>query len=159
MVAVWDEEITQLKEATVSSIHQLFQTTDTEAKIVIPIEVIEAATDCHLRPQEKNGKRKKRCLVCEANFHLKQYESKIFSTTQKDDDISNAGSWKPAPEEFMLRGKSIHSLNCFSSFSCVVDRPLLACLRAAVSMSAEGIVPSSLLFKLCYCSLISIVLL
>ncbi|KAI4457698.1 e3 ubiquitin-protein ligase shprh family member [Holotrichia oblita] len=107
MLAVWDEEITKLKSETVQSIHELFEMTEGEdSKMIIPTEVIEAATDCHLRPQKKSNKKKKKCPVCDANFYLKQYESKIFSTTQQDDDISNTGSWKPAPEEFMLRALS-----------------------------------------------------
>lgn len=104
MLAVWDEDITNLKSKTVESIHQLFEMIEEESKMVIPAEVIEAASDCHLRPQKKSNKKKKKCPLCDANFYLKQYESKIFSTTQQDDDISNTGSWKPAPEEFMLRG-------------------------------------------------------
>ncbi|GJQ74764.1 hypothetical protein Trydic_g21610 [Trypoxylus dichotomus] len=104
MIAQWDEEITELKEQTIRSIHQLFEMTEEgETKIIIPNEVMEAATDCHLRPQSKQSKKKKKCPLCDANFYLKQYESKIFNTTQKDDDISNTGTWKPAPEEFMLR--------------------------------------------------------
>lgn len=103
MIGVWDEEITQLKEESVESIHKLFEMTEGDSKMVIPDEIIEAATDCHLRQQNK-PKRKTKCPVCNVNFLLKQYESKIFSTTQQDDDISNTGSWKPSSEEFMLRG-------------------------------------------------------
>ncbi|XP_044258765.1 E3 ubiquitin-protein ligase SHPRH [Tribolium madens] len=105
-IAIWDENISELRETTIDVVNNLYtHCPDDEFKIIISQELVQKATDCHLRPQKKS-KSKKKCPVCVANDHLKAYELKLFAMskrTQNFEDMSLKGSWKPTPEELIFK--------------------------------------------------------
>lgn len=99
-----------MKYTLVTGLEGLYNYHKDSGKLIISDSLVNSAMACHLRP-EKNTKIKKKCKVCQVNDALKQYESRLFNTKQRkneDDDtnaISNKGSWKPTPEELVLKGK------------------------------------------------------
>ncbi|XP_008201431.1 E3 ubiquitin-protein ligase SHPRH isoform X2 [Tribolium castaneum] len=105
-IATWDENISELRETTIEVVNDLYtHCPDDEFKIIIAQELVQKATDCHLRPQKKSKSRKK-CPVCVANDHLKAYELKLFAMSKRTEtfvDMSLKGSWKPTPEELIFK--------------------------------------------------------
>lgn len=90
------------------SINRLYKKAE-NGDLIVSKEVVEAATDCHLRPPQKKGKSSqasnKKCLVCAANDNLNLYECRLFSSVKKDKEgASNTCAWKPCSEELILKG-------------------------------------------------------
>lgn len=82
---------------------------ENSGKILISDKIIEAAVDCHLRPQ-KGVPKSKKCIVCTVSEVMRSYEAKLFNMmsakkSEASEDISNKGSWKPTTEELILQGK------------------------------------------------------
>lgn len=89
----------------------LLYTKSENGDLIVSKNIVEAATDCHLRPPQKKGKsapsNTKKCLICAANDNLNLYECKLFSSVKKDKEgASNTCAWKPSSEELILKGKS-----------------------------------------------------
>jgi E3 ubiquitin-protein ligase SHPRH len=107
-IATWDDTISELREKTIDVVNNLYtHCPQDEFQIVIAQELVEKATDCHLRPQKKS-KSKKKCEVCVANDHLKSYEFKLFSMSKRTanfEEMSLKGSWKPTTEELIFKCK------------------------------------------------------
>lgn len=108
LVTKWDNEISELGTTAADSVNRLYTKTE-NGDLIISREVVEAATDCHLRPPQKKGKSaqasSKKCLVCVANDNLNLYECRLFSSVKKDKEgESNTCAWKPSSEELILKG-------------------------------------------------------
>ncbi|RZC37273.1 E3 ubiquitin-protein ligase SHPRH [Asbolus verrucosus] len=105
-IAIWDENISELRQSSIDIVNDLYtHCPDDEFKIVIAQELVQTATDCHLRPQKK-ARSKKKCPMCVANDHLKSYELKLFSMTKRTkhfEEMSLKGSWKPTTEELTFK--------------------------------------------------------
>lgn len=112
-VATWDEEILSLRENALKAVTGLYELSEGDGGVVnIAEDLVQSATDCHLRSQKKSKAAKKLCNLCKASKELQKYECKIFSMEgrreDEDKDISTKGSWKMTFEEVIL--KVLHSL-------------------------------------------------
>lgn len=105
MVGSWDEDITEMRDKSLELISNLYSMSETEGKLTIPPDVVQLATDCHLRPTKDKKENKKKCPVCITNEELRHYECKLFSMEKKNDEsqVLVTGSWKPCTEEYVLR--------------------------------------------------------
>lgn len=86
---------------------KLYELNKVDHKIIIKENIVQKATDCHLRPN-KQAKNRKKCPVCISNDKLKKYEGTIFSMTQRTtnyEEMSLQGSWKPTLQEIIFKCK------------------------------------------------------
>ncbi|KAJ3664999.1 hypothetical protein Zmor_000523 [Zophobas morio] len=106
-ISSWDDHISNLRENAIQVVNDLYtHCPEDEFQIIVSDELVQKATDCHLRPQKKSKSSKKKCPVCVANDHLKAYEFELFfmgKRTTNFEDMSLKGSWKPTPQELIFR--------------------------------------------------------
>uniref|UniRef100_A0A1Y1LAC0 RING-type domain-containing protein n=3 Tax=Photinus pyralis TaxID=7054 RepID=A0A1Y1LAC0_PHOPY len=102
-LAAWDDELIKFRKKTIQLVSEMYSSEDGK-KIEIDENLIFDAMECHLRP-EKKSKKVKKCLVCRVSVQMRNYESVLFDMESKSAkaDISNKGSWKPSPQELILR--------------------------------------------------------
>lgn len=106
-IFLWFDAITDLRAKLFVTVDQLYEISS-NSQIVIKANVIEDATNCHLRPTKKDKSRKTGCCVCISNKHLKMYEGTLFSMTQRTknfEEMSLKGSWKPTFQELTFKCK------------------------------------------------------
>ncbi|KAL3277364.1 hypothetical protein HHI36_012714 [Cryptolaemus montrouzieri] len=106
-VSKWDEQVTNYRADTINEINRLFTNKkDGNYKIIVEQKVVELATDCHLRPEQKTSGKKFKCPLCKANDNLKNYECQLFNMTKRTvtyEEMSLQGSWKATSQELILR--------------------------------------------------------
>lgn len=107
-VTAWDDTITNLRKDILNKFSCIYNAD--ENQFIIPQKIVNAAMNCHLRPNQVKGKKKQDCPLCKAITKLKLYEAKLFSKKENDKAAANVGVYKCNPEEVWLRG------NCCTIF-------------------------------------------
>lgn len=115
VLVTWNDKVIGQKkklQETFKKIYTSFHTDDNNS-YYIKEEMINAATDCHLRPRKK--KPTKPCLCCTVDVTLKKYECLLFQMNSKrNTNQSNEGNWMPSFQERVLNmlltfGKTINA--------------------------------------------------
>ncbi|KAF2879520.1 hypothetical protein ILUMI_26652 [Ignelater luminosus] len=108
-VGTWERKINDLRLTTIDLLNKIYDYTTDDKNIIISAGLVQAAVDCHLRPQERNTEESK-CLVCKVSVQMREYEAKLFDMTKTNniEDISNKGSWKPTSEELIFKDTGSH---------------------------------------------------
>ncbi|XP_018318562.1 E3 ubiquitin-protein ligase SHPRH [Agrilus planipennis] len=105
-VTRWSQDVMNLRDETMSLLEMMYTYSKENNKLTLAQGLVEYAAGCHLKSQKKSGKResKSKCLVCDVDSKMRDYESKLFNTTKLDDpDKSNKGNWKPTVFELVLK--------------------------------------------------------
>lgn len=106
LLGFWDEDINELRDQTLKSLNQLYSVNKANNQIEIADEIVQKATECHLRQEKKSKKNQTKCVFCKTEEQIKQYELKLFFTTKgsnEEDETTVKGTWKPSAEEYILK--------------------------------------------------------
>ncbi|GLG99404.1 E3 ubiquitin-protein ligase SHPRH [Gryllus bimaculatus] len=105
-LTLWSDELFQNREEALKKLQLL--------KEASQLDMANEAVECHLRTNNLNSTRKKKCRLCKIELFLKQYESLLFAVSNKQTQHSfvgevmimnhlNQGTWKPSEHERILR--------------------------------------------------------
>ncbi|KAK4881219.1 hypothetical protein RN001_004538 [Aquatica leii] len=109
LVGTWDKKLYDNRDSTIDLLDKMYvyDEEDDNSRFAINEGIVYEAMECHLRPEkEKKTKKNKTCLVCSISVQMRKYESVLFEMSKQsedDNDISNKGSWKPSPQELVLK--------------------------------------------------------
>lgn len=105
VLVTWNDKVIELKNKLQEAFKKFYTSlrTDESNSYYIKEEMINDATDCHLRPR-KSKKPSKPCLCCMVDIALKKYECLLFQMNSKrNENQSNDGNWLPSFQERVLK--------------------------------------------------------
>lgn len=122
IITTWIDKINKHVSKLYSIIKEFEDALDVDKNFYINDEIIESATDCHLRPNKSTKTKPKTCLCCSLISNLKKYETILFQMiSKKNEKQSNEGNWLPCFEENLLRGKRVLKHRPFYTTNCHFD--------------------------------------